>query len=217
MTITRGELKGQILRILQKDGGYQGFYTDEKLNDAIQDCLDHINVEMFRAGYGWSQKIKYLNSQTGFPTVDLPPYINVIQEVRYLVGNRYLPLIYDDATLAAQFQPAAGLTQFPSRYRIVDQKIYFNPAPAQGGENYVQVEYHTYSQGLVGDVQNLPAEFDRAMTNYCKWRSASLLASSVGKGYKEWKEHELEWRQNAVDIINKRTKSPMFYREFSGA
>ena len=217
MSISRGELKGQILRVLQKDGGYQGFYTDEKLNDAIQDCMDYIAVEMFLAGEGWLRKIITLDSQSGFPTVDLPAHVAMIDEVRYLVGNRYIPLVYDDATLAAQFQPAAGVTQFPSRYRIVDQKIYFNPAPGQGGADYVQVEYATYPPILVADGQLLNTEFDRAMVHFIKWRASSLLASSVGKYQKEWGDHEAEWKERMVMIVNKRTKSPIFFREFSGS
>lgn len=216
MTITRGELKGQILRVLQKDGGYQGFYTDEKLNDAIQDCIDHIAIEMFRAGDGWLTKIDFLDSQSGFPTVNLPQHMIMIQEVRYLVANRYIPLIYDDATLESQYTKDSGATQFPSRYRIVDQKIYFNPPPAEGGPNFVQVEYCTYPLSMVADSQLMPQEFHRAMFNYIKWRSASQLASSTGKGMKEWERYENEWYQNMVDMTNRRTKSPIYYREFEG-
>lgn len=216
MSISRGELKGQILRVLQKDGGYQGFFTDEKLNDAIQDCIDYISVEMFMAGDGWLRKIVTLDSQSGFATVDLPPFVSVIDEVRYLVGNRYIPLIYDDATLAAQFQKSSGMTQYPSRYRIVDQKIFFNPAPAEGGKDYVQIEYCTYPQILVADGQLLPGEFDRCMVHFIKWRSASLLASSVGKDMKEWRDYELEWKERMLMIVNKRTKSPIYFREFTG-
>lgn len=216
MSISRGEVKGQILRILQKDGSYTGFYTDEKLNDAIQDCIDHIAVEMFFAGDGWLRKIAYLDSQAGASTIDLPPYIAVIDEVRYLVGNRYIPLQYDDATLAAQFAADAGVSQYPSRYRIVDQKIYFNPALGVGGTNYLQIEYAAYPATMVADGQLMPAEFDRSIVNYIKWRSASLLASSVGKQVKEWDDYEKEWKKNAINIINKRTRSPIYFRDFPG-
>jgi len=216
MTVTRGEIKGQILRVLQKDGGYQGFFTDPKLNDVIQDSIDHIAIEMFRAGDGWLTKIDYLNSQSGFPTVNLPQHMIMIQEVRYLVANTYVPLTYDDGTEQQQYAANTGMTQFPSRYRIVDQKIYFNPPPAEGGPNYIQVEYCTYPLSMVADGQLLPQEFHRAMFNYIKWRSASMLAASVGKEYSEWKQYEGEWKNNMVDMVNKRTKAPIYYRNFEG-
>lgn len=214
MTITRGELKGQILRVLQKDGGYQGFYTDEKLNDAIQDCIDHVAMEMFRAGNGWVSRIQTLDSQSGFPTVDLPPHVIMIQEVRYLIAGRYIPLMYDDATLQIQYAPNTGATQFPSKYRIVEQKIYFNPPPAEGGKDYVQIEFMQYPLTMVADGQLMPQEFHRAMNNYVKWRTASMMAASVGKAYVEWKQYEQEWFQNMVDAVGKRTRSPIYYREF---
>lgn len=217
MSISRGEVKGQILRVLQKDGSYQGFYTDEKLNDAIQDCIDYISVEMFMAGDGWLRKIVTLDSAPNSCTVDLPAFVSVIDEVRYLVGNSYIPLTYDDASLSSQSNPVSGVTQFPSRYRIVDQKIYFNPAPGVGGKDFLQIEYCTYPQILVADGQLLPNEFDRCMVHFIKWRSASLLASSVGKYQKEWGEYESEWKERMVMIVNKRTKSPIFIRDFSGA
>ena len=178
MSISRGEIKGQILRVLQKEGTYNGFYTDEKLNDAIQDCVDFISVEMFVAGNGWLRRIITLDTQSGNGVVDLPPFVGMIDEVRYLIGNRYIPVIYDDATLAAQFNKAAGMTQYPSRYRVVEQKIYFNPAPAEGGKDYLQIECACYPQLLVADGQLMPAEFDRCLLNYIKWRAASQLAAS---------------------------------------
>lgn len=216
MTTTRGELKGQILRIVQKDGGYQGFYTDEKLNDAIQDCFDHIAIEMIRAGWGWVTKIEVMDNASGQVAVALKPYMTVIQEVRYKIANRFVPMTYDDATETSQFTVESGVVQWPTRYRIVDGMLYFNPPPAEGGTGFIQVEYQTYPQALVGDTQNLPPEFDRCMVNYVKWRSASQLSASVGKAMPEWARSEGEWKQNMLDIVNKRIKAPIYYREFSG-
>jgi hypothetical protein len=215
MSVTRGEISSAVLRVLQKDAGYSGFYTPEKIADAIQDSVDHIAVEMMMAGEGWLRRIEYLDTQPGSNIVPIPPHIGVIDEVRYLIGNRYIPLTFDDATMSAQFGSDAGVAQFPSRYRIVDNNFYFNPVPAETGVGFLQLECACFPQRMVSDMTVLNPQFNVAMTHYIKWRSASMLANSVGKGVAEWKQYEIEWKSNMLSMVDKRNRTPVFIREFS--
>lgn len=215
MSVTRGEISAAVLRILQKDAGYQGFYTPDKIADAIQDSVDHISVEMMMDGEGWLRQIFTLDTFPGKPNVPIPPHVAIIDEVRYLVGNRFIPLTFDDGTMSAQFSDAAGVSQFPSRYRIVDNNFFFNPTPAETGPGYLQLECACFSQRLVSDGQVLNPQFNVAMTNYIKWRSASMLANSIGKGVAEWKQYEIEWKQNMLNMVQKRNRTPVFIREFN--
>jgi hypothetical protein len=215
MSVTRGEISAAVLRILQKNAGYQGFYTPDKIADAIQDSVDHVSVEMMMDGEGWLRRIEYLETYPNKSNIPLPPHIAIIDEVRYLVGNRYIPLTYDDATMSAQFGADAGVSQFPSRYRIIDNNLYFNPTPAEVGPNYIQLECACFPQRLVSDGQVLNPQFNVAMTNYIKWRCASMLAASAGKPVSEWKQYEAEWHQNMLNMVQKRNRTPTFVREFN--
>ncbi len=216
MSVTRGEISSSILRVLQKDSAYQGFYTPEKIADAIQDCVDYIATFMFMAGEGWLRRIEYLDTFPGKSNVPIPPHIGIIDEVRFLVGNRYIPLTFDDATMSAQFGDAAGLSQFPSRYRIIDNNFYFNPTPAETGPKTIQLECACFPQRLVSDSQVLNPQFNVGMTNFIKWRAASQLAASVGKAAPEWVRMEIEWKQAVMSLIDKRNRTPVFIREFGG-
>lgn len=216
MALSRGELVGKVLRLLNKTAGYQGFFDADKVNDALEDCMDFIATECFLAGEGWFNRITYLSNVSGQVSVDLPQGLALIGEVRYLVGNRYIPLMYDDATLAAQFATAAGMNQFPSRYRVVEGKLYFNPPPAEGGTNYIMVEHTTYPTRIMSDSQEIDPQFDMAMMHYAKWRAASQLAASIGKYQREWERYEDEWFGRMQLIINKKFKSPIYVREFGG-
>ena len=46
MPVSRGDLKGKILRLLMKSSEYPGFYTDDRINDAIDETMDYIAAEM---------------------------------------------------------------------------------------------------------------------------------------------------------------------------
>ena len=216
MAISFDELEGRILRVLQKDAGARGFYTQDKVRDAINDCFDYVSARMFRGvSGGWRDTIRYFDTTSDQSIVPLSEDIGVIKEVRYKVGLSYVPLVYDTGHSATQWAGQSGVTQFPSRYRILQNNIYFNPPLGVAGPQYLQVECSTYPAPLCSG-ESIPTEFDNAMLNYIKWRSASQLASSIGKGMKEWEKFEQEWQFEVEQIIDQRVRGPIFIKEFDG-
>ena len=214
--ITKGQLKAQILRMLNKTSKYKGAYTDEKLDDAIEDCMDYLSVEQGMANEGWRTKIQTFTTIDSQISVEIPSDYMLINQVRYRVGDEFIPLVYDQDREYPQAAGDSAYTQFPSRYRIVDNAIYFNPALAQGGTDYLQVEYTSYPHLAKNDLDTIPGEFDKAMGHFIKFRAASYLASSVGKVQKEWVAFETQWYNQVLKIINKRNNVTQRIRDFEG-
>ena len=217
MGISVAEIEGRVLRILQKSPGTQGFYSPEKVRDAVQESFDYVATKMFDSAIGsWQRKIRYFDTVSGQATVDIPNDVAQIHVVRYQVGVSYVPIMFDDAIEGVQYTQVSGVTQFPSRYRIMENKIYFNPPLGVGGPQYLMMEFSAYPERLVSDGQDIPAEFDVAMQHYIKYRSASVLCSSIGKAMKEWQNYESQWFEAMMIIVNKRVNSTQYVREFEG-
>jgi hypothetical protein len=123
-----------------------------------------------------------------------------------------MPIDYDDGTMTPQVGTSAA-TQFPIKYRLVSDQIYFNPQPTTVGERYLQIEYMSYPVWLLDDDQRVDGEFDRAMMWYIKYRSATILVVNNG-GYPKWAMLEDEWKQQVDLIIHKRIRKPRYVKEF---
>ena len=217
MAVSVAELEGRVLRLLQKSAGYQGFFSPEKVRDAVQESFDMVATKMFDAATGaWQIKLRLWDTVAGQGTIDIPDDVAQIRVCRYLVGTTYVPLQYDEGIENVTYGPTAGYTQFPSRYRILENKIYFNPVLGVGGTQNFQMEYSSYPERLVADGQPIPAGFDVAMQHYIKYRSASILANSIGKANVEWTNYEGEWFNAMMIVVNKRINSCQYVREFEG-
>lgn len=214
--ITRGQIKFEIWEKLNKSAQTKGFYTDSKVNLAIQESIDYVASMMFLHDEGWLHKIDYLDTQSNQLAIPIPQHIAMIAELRYLVGNVYLPLMYDQDYGNAQWSGASGATQFPSRYRIVDNQIYFNPALGVGGSKFLQVEYMAYPKRLQQDSDFLESQFDRSMYYYIIYRSCSILASNIAQFAKPWKEEEAQWYNNMASIITTRNQQSTPIKDFEG-
>ena len=216
MAFLVSEIEGKVLRILQKTASTPGFYTPDRVRDAVQDAVDYVSVRMFRACNGeWLDSIRYFDTVSGQAVVDLPEDIAAIKAVRYLVGVEYTPLWYDTAFEDSQWAASSGVVQFPSRYRLLGNQIYFNPVLSQAGTQYLQIEYCAYPQALKTD-EFMPIQMDRAMMNYIKFRSASMLAASVGKANAEWVRFEDQWAKEIETLIDRRIHCTTYIREFDG-
>jgi hypothetical protein len=49
-----------------------------------------------------------------------------------------------------------------------------------------------------------------------KYRTASILASDIGKMNKEWQRYEDEWFDRMLVMVNKRVDSCNYIRNFEG-
>lgn len=203
--ITRGELKGRILRHLNKTGGYSGFYGDDKIADAIQEAMDSIAVEMFTAGEGWQSKLDYRDTEAGQITLDIPPHVALIREVKYLVGTVYMPMQYIDAEgMPSYLDAGSGVQQWAGSYKIIDNAFVFDPPLAEGGTKYLQIEHVGYPKRMIDDNDFLEAHFDNALQHYLKYRVCSILASSIEKKSIPWAKEEAYWYAKMVEIVGRR-------------
>lgn len=216
MTITRGALKGQILSLLNKTPGYQGFYDDSKMDPIIQECFDYVSTLMFFEGNGWQNVIKNVDTGTNTVSVRIPEDMTMIYHVRYLIDQIYQPLYYNDDPNAVEWTIASGQVQYPSVYRILGDQIYFNPPVAIGGVANMQIEGCVYPAMLKTDASFAEAKFNRAMTHYIKFRASSILAASVGKFNREWQTFEDQWLSAVMSCISKRIVSPKSITDFDG-
>lgn len=214
--ITRGALKGKILRLLMKTATQKGFYTDDRINDSIDEAMDFVATEFFIAGQGWSTKIMYFDTEDGQVSIDIPVSHAMIREMRYLIGTVYQPMGYDAADGAQQFSSDSGTRQFAFTYRIVDNAYYFNPPLAEGGTKFLQVEYNDYPKRMLDDTDFMESQFDNAMQHFIKYRSASILAAALERTIIPWADLESSWYRKMQAIIARRNMQSKPIREFQG-
>ncbi len=212
----RGNIKYLILQRLNKSPVTPGFYTPEKMDSAIQEALDYVAACMFEADQGWLKKVGYLDVEANSQTIPVPAYMEMIESVRYLVGNVYIPLQYDSRWNAPEWSIQSGATQLPATYRIVDNRFYFNPALGVGGANYLQIEWMQYPSILRSDQQKLDPQFGRALVWYVVYRAASILASAMGQNFKAWDKEEALWFEKMTAVVNKRNSGTTVIGEFAG-
>lgn len=213
--ISRGELKGKILRLLMKTSQYPGFYDDDRVNDAIEEALDFVAVKMFLADEGWQTKIDYITTTAGEFSINLPPHMTMIKEVRYKFADGYLPLAYDEGNGQLQADPSSGTRQYACSYRIVDNALYFNPPLAEGGTNYLMVEYMAYPKRLQSDTDFLESHFDNSMLHFVKYRAASILSTSIEKFAVPWAGQESSWYGLMEQVVVKRNQQSTPIRDFA--
>lgn len=214
MALSRGELKGQILRLLNKTAAYPGFYDDDKINDSLQEAFDFVAVEMFIAGEGWTDKIAYIDTVPNMVTTPIRESMAMLKSVRYLVGDVYVPMTYDDQMDQPQYSDETGAQPYVSTYRIMNNQLYFNPALSEGGEKFIQIEYTDFPKYLVSDDDVVEPQFNRAFTHYIKYRTASILAASLEKFVCPWQAIENSWYKKMKEIVVKRNLRATQIREF---
>ncbi len=212
----RAALKYEIYQRLMKSPVTPGFFTAPKVNSAIQEAIDYVSAEMFEADNGFLKKIEYIDVEANALTIPVPPHMAMIEEVRYQVGNVYVPLSYDSQWQVPQWSVNSGATQLPATYRIVDNKFYFAPALGVGGVNYLQVEYQGYPSVLRTDAQKIDSQFDRSMLYFIIYRSCSILASAIGQNVKAWEKEEALWHQKMINIVYKRNNGTTTIKDFAG-
>lgn len=213
MAITFGGLKAKVLAILNKQSGYQGFFTTEKLNDAVNDSIDWCYANMMFVGKGWQSDILYVTTTPATESYTLNPDIVTIDAVRYKVGDTYQILKYDDGS-DSNFATSGQTTGYPSSYRIVDNSIFFNPIPTQVGTDFLQIEFSWFRPDMATDGTVLNSQFTKGLENYIKWRSCSILVSQIGKPNSEWQRFEDEWYTHLKQLASQRVRQTRFMGGF---
>lgn len=214
--LSRADVKYEIYERLNKSPATRGFYTDKKCESAIQESIDFVSTELFLADEGYLHKIDYLDTESNQITIPVPSYMAMVIEVRYLLGNTYIPLVYDQQFQTPQWSDNSGVVQFPSRYRIVDNRFYFSPAFGQGGEKYLMVEYFAYPTVLRNDSQKLDPQFDRCMAWFIIYNSMTIMSSSMQQFAQTWKPIQDSWYNKMLMIVNTRNVGPTNIQDFEG-
>lgn len=212
MSITLGQLKFDVLTLVNKTAAVKGFYTDAKMEMGFRDAQAMIATEMFIAGQGWQDKVRTIPVEAGAVSVDVPKDMTFINQVRYLFGEVWQPMTYDNMRQAPQLQPGTGINIVPWTYRILNGAFWFNPALSEASE--IQVEYTTYLRGQQSNADALPANFDTSMIQFLIYHCASFCVASVGKPEPEWERWENYWYSQMRTIIFKRNNQLAYIREF---
>lgn len=181
--ISKGQIKAMVWRYLNKTPDKPGFYTSDKLDDAIEEGLLSIAIAMFESGEGWLTKYIYLDVTTGQVSVDIPGNVALVREVRLGAdGGVYTPLVYDDRSRSPSYVgPAADYIANTSGYRILGNQIVFDPPLSTGGTRSLQIEAVYLPKTLVNDDEVLDPQFSGAAIQYLKYRVCSILAGSIEK------------------------------------
>lgn len=216
MTISRGEIKGEILSFLNKSPNYQGFYDDKKVDTTIQECFDYLASIMMFESDGWMLQIWELDTVSNQVSIDIPPDCAVINRVRYLIGPLYTPMKYVDDEQSSYWSPTTGANQYPSIYKILQNRIFWNPPVSVGAVKGLQIEGSAFPERLKSDRSFAPSRFNRGLLHYIKYRCCSILASQFGKPVKEWQVYENQWYNEIEKLIGKRVNSSSTIKDFDG-
>jgi len=214
MAITKGQIMGSVWRSLGKTAKQPGFYTPEKMSEAIEEALTYIAVEMMEAGEGWLTKYLYLDTVGGQTSIDLPGNVAMIRQIRYRSGDVYYPLTYDDQSDSYSFVGTAITQNLGYKYRILGRQLVFDPPIGAGGERYLQIECVYFPEAVVADNELIDSQFDPVAVQYLKYKVASILAGSIEKTIITWQALEAQWYEKLKFVLNRRVLSSTRIREF---
>lgn len=212
--LSRGELRGRVLRFLNKTPSLPGYYDVNKMNDAIQESLNYIAVEMFLAGEGWLQKYLFLDTVGGQTSIDLPGNVALIREVRYKISDVYYSIPYDDQEGGFSYIGTGVQQAFGYKYRLLGRQLVFDPPLSEGGERFLQIECDYYPSVLLDDNELIDPQFDAACCEFLKYKVASILSASIEKDFIAWAKIEAEWETKMQAIVTRRTLASTPIREF---
>lgn len=213
MAVALSTLKTDVLTLLSKQSTYQGYYSDEQVELAINDSLDYVYANMMFNGEGWLVTIGKLTTVAGTETVALPTGAVVVHQVRYLVNDVYTPLVYDDSFDRAQFQTSIE-TVYPTTYRLVGDNLFFNPVPSAVGTDYVQIEYSAFPTELADPSDTTSQQITRGLRRFITYRAASICRTTTDRPNSSWKEYEIQWWQYLQDLLSKRIRAPQPIKDF---
>lgn len=214
MPTSRGEIRGKILRYLNKTADQSGFYSEEKVNDAIQEALNLIAVDQFLAVEGWQTSFIYFDTQAGQTSIDLPGKVALIRQVRYRVADVYAPMGYNDADNGFSYIGTGVQQAFSYWYRLMGRQVVFDPPLSEGGERYLQLEVVSYPTQLLDDNEVVDTQFDAACLEYVKYKCCSILSGSIEKEYRAWADLEQQWYDKMLAIVTRRNLASTPIREF---
>lgn len=212
--ITLLDLKKKVLNHLQKESSYQGFFTDEKLNQAINESIDFAESIMFYEGGGWNREIIDIANSANVTNVALPDNIAVLDRILYKNSDGdYYPLVYSEAK--DEGSEITNTTAQPYRVSLMKQTLYFDPKIEAAGTNNIRIYCRTTSQNLTTDASILDPQFNKSIVNYVCFRAAGQLADVCGLGPSYFRSREDEWYGALLRIVGQKNRTVTRVREFN--
>jgi hypothetical protein len=209
---TYGEIKRSVLQLAQKNPAYQGYFTDDKIQDAVNEGFDYIAVDMFQAGEGWLREQRYLDWTANTRVVEIPSDVAIINAIRWKNGDVYYPLKYDAADSTLQSVKGEG-TGEPQTFRIIQNKIFLNPEPSSFGTAKIELEFSRYPTRLVGELQTTMPDFDNAMMHWIKYYAANTLIGASGKT-SPFRQNEVMWYEQMRKVVDLRNRVKRVVADF---
>jgi hypothetical protein len=212
--ITYLDLKTKVLNHLQKETGYQGFFTDPKLQQAINESIDFAESIMFYEGSGWNREVLTIANVANAVNIALPDNIAVLDRILFK-GNdgTYYPLVYSDMKDEGSDNTTA-VTQ-PYRVSLMKQTLYFDPRIEQAGTDNIKIYCRTMSQNLTSDISILDPQFNKTIVNYVCFRAAGQLADVCGLGPSYFRSREDEWYAALLRVVGQKNRTVTRVREFN--
>lgn len=211
---TLAEIKANILEKVGKSPNYQGYFTESKIKQMVNEALDFVAVDMFEAGEGWLREIRYLPWAANTRVLELPADVAIINNIRWKVQDTYYPLKYDVAETSVQAVKGTG-TAVPTTYRIIQNKIFLNPEPSDSGDAQIELEFSRYPDRLLSMQQRVMADFDNSMMHWMSYYCVNTLISGAG-GNAPYKQNEAQWYAQMTKVINLRNKVKQTVQDFGG-
>lgn len=182
------------------------------MTECINEAFDFASVDMFQAGEGWLREIRYIDWPANSRTLPIPPDVAIINNIRWLNGDTYYPLKYDVADATIQTAVGAAGAE-PTAYRIVQNKIYLNPAPSSSGARKIELEFSRYPTRLLSGQQNIMPDFDNSVCHWLKYYVAMTLMPP-GSSNPKYKENEAIWFGQMQKIISLRNRVKKVIQDF---
>jgi len=205
--ISKGQLKGKVLRFLNKTSNVRGFYDDAKMNDALDMVFEKLNGYMGVAGQGWMTDYIYMSTVGGQVALEIPANVAFIREVRYKVGDTFYCLVYDEQIDQPSGMNTAG-NQLAWRWRMMNRRIVFDPQMAEGGQHYLQLEVVYAPPVLVTDQDMLDPQFNGLMQTWMIYHISSILSGSLEKMVIAWQGLEdAAWNDMQTAVTRRLLKS----------
>lgn len=217
MALTLDEMKVRVLRVLKKDPDKPGQYTDDRVHSAVNEATDFVTSKMMEYGEGFTTKIVYLDSVALDRFIELPAGIVLINQVKYKDVQVYLPLTYSEDRGHTHTISGDEVGQaYPSTYKIVENKLYFDPPFQTTEAEKLMIEGTFYSPDLIAGTDTLPAQMDKTCEYVIQYQAASILSNWSRNYSPPWQAQEAKWYNQLQTILTKRNNQVKFITEFRG-
>jgi hypothetical protein len=212
--ITYLDLKNKVLGHLQKETGYQGFFTDQKLQQAINESIDFAESIMFFEGSGWNREVLTIANAANVSNIALPDNIAVLDRILFKSDDgSYYPLVYSDMKDEGT-DSITGVSQ-PYRVSLMKQTLYFEPKLANAGTDNIKIYCRTMSQNLASDSAILDPQFNKTIVNYICFRAAGQLADICGLGPSYFSKREDEWYAAFLRVVGQKNRTVTRVKDFN--